>query len=357
MDQPHISGKAVIITGGLLDTNSAKTAHGLMRHSKRFEIIGVIDEKHAGKDAGEVVEGRANQLPVAADIADFISVHEKPQYAIIGMATKGGVLPQNLYSSIQKILSLGIHLVNGLHEPLSEIEAFKSVAYEYGDIIYDIRKSKAFKDLHFWTGKVQEITAKKIAVLGTDCALGKRTTSKMLEDALNQEGIKSEMIYTGQTGWMQGANYGFLFDATANDFISGELEHAMYECWKDINPEVMIMEGQSGLRNPSGPCGSEFIISGAADGVILQHSPVREKFKGMEHYPAHIPDILDEVDLIEKLGSPVIGLSINTMQITETDLAPYRDALSKRTGLPIVFPFYEDLKPFVQAIKNLKTKS
>jgi uncharacterized NAD-dependent epimerase/dehydratase family protein len=354
MDQPHISGKAVIITGGLLDTNSAKTAHGLMRHSKRFEIIGVIDNKHAGKDAGQVVEGRPNNVPVAGTIDDFIAKFEKPLYAIIGMATKGGVLPKDLYPSIKNILSMGIHLVNGLHEPLSEISEFREVAYEHGDIIYDIRKSKPFKELHFWTGKVQEITSKKIAVLGTDCALGKRTTSTMLADALNAAGVRSEMIYTGQTGWMQGANFGFLFDATANDFISGELEHAMYECWKSLNPEVMIMEGQSGLRNPSGPCGSEFIISGAADGVILQHSPVREKFKGMESYPALLPDILDEVELIEKLGSPVIGLSINTVKMTEEDLAPYREELSKRTSLPIVFPFFEDLSPFVKAIKDLK---
>ena len=354
MDQPHISGKAVIITGGLLDTNSAKTAHGLMRHSKRFEIIGVIDDKHAGKDAGEAVEGRANNLPVVGSIDDFIVKYEKPKYAIIGMATKGGVLPKDLYPSIKNILSLGIHLVNGLHEPLSEIDEFKEVGCEHGDIIYDIRKSKPFKELHFWTGKVQEITSKKIAVLGTDCALGKRTTSTMLADALNAVGVKSEMIYTGQTGWMQGANYGFLFDATANDFISGELEHAMYECWIGLSPKVMILEGQSGLRNPSGPCGSEFIISGAADGIILQHSPVREKFKGMESYPALLPDIMDEVALIEKLGSPVIGLSINTVEMTEADLAPYREELSKRTSLPIVFPFYEDLSPFVKAIQNLK---
>jgi uncharacterized NAD-dependent epimerase/dehydratase family protein len=353
MDQPHISGKAVLITGGLLETNNAKTAHGLMRHTDRFEVLGVIDEKHAGKDAGEIVDGRPNRVPVVGSINEFINQYEKPKYAIIGMATKGGVLPKDLYPSIKEILSLGIHLVNGLHEPLSEIDAFKEVAYEHGDIIYDIRKSKPFKELHFWTGKVQEITSTKIAVLGTDCALGKRTTSKMLEDALNAKGIKSEMIFTGQTGWMQGANYGFLFDATANDFISGELEHAMYECWRDLAPKVLIMEGQSGLRNPSGPCGSEFIVSGAADGVILQHSPVRVKFKGMESYPDDLPDILDEVSLIEKLGSPVIALSINTAGMTENDLEPYREELSKRTDLPIVFPFYESLDPIVEAVMRL----
>lgn len=353
MDQPQISGTAVILTNGLLATNNAKTAHGLLRFSRRFEITGVIDDQSAGKDAGEVVNGKQNGVPVISSIEEFVSQYETPKYAIIGMATKGGVLPKDFYPTIKKILSLGIHLVNGLHEPLSDIEEFKEVAYEYGDIIYDIRKSRPFEELHFWTGKVQEITAKKIAVLGTDCALGKRTTSKMLEQALNEQGVKSEMIYTGQTGWMQGANYGFLFDATANDFISGELEHALYECWKNEDPDVLIMEGQSGLRNPSGPCGSEFIVSGAADGVILQHSPVRKKFKGLENYPADIPDILEEVKLIELFGSTVIGLCINTMNMTEQDIEPYRRELSERTELPIVFPFFDSMSPMVEAVVEL----
>ena len=354
MDQPTISGKAVIITGGLLDTNNAKTAHGLLRISNRFEIVGVIDEKSAGKDAGMVVDGKANGIPVVATIEEFNTHHERPAFAIIGMANKGGVLPKHLYPAIKEILSQGIELVNGLHEPLGEIEELVAAASPHGDIIHDIRISKTFHDLHFWTGKIQEITSKRIAVLGTDCALGKRTTSKMLEKVLNDKGIKSEMIYTGQTGWMQGARYGFLFDATPNDFICGELEHAMYECWKGINPDVMIMEGQSGLRNPSGPCGSEFIISGAAEGVILQHSPVRPKFKGLENYPTDIPDILDEVALIEKMGSPVIGLTINTENMDDAAIESYRTKLTARTDLPIVFPFVESLDPIAEAVINLK---
>lgn len=354
MDQPHISGSAVLITGGLLETNSAKTAHGLIRTGNRFNIVGVIDERSAGRDAGEILDGKHRNIPVVKDIHSFLQKHEKPKYAVIGMATKGGILPLELYPSIKQILSLGIHLVNGLHEPLGAIKEFQEVAYEHGDIIYDIRKSKPFKELHFWTGKVKEITATKLAVLGTDCALGKRTTSRLLEEAMIIAGYKAEMIYTGQTGWMQGANYGFLFDATPNDFISGEIEHAMYECWKHNNPDVMILEGQSGLRNPSGPCGSEMIISGDVDGVILQHSPIRKRFKGMENYPAQVPDILDEASLIETLGGKVIGFSINTEQMTQTDIDNYRKELSLRTNLPIVFPFYDALDPLIEAVLALK---
>jgi len=115
----------------------------------------------------------------------------------------------------------------------------------------------------------------------------------------------------------------------------------------------MILEGQSGLRNPSGPCGSEMIISGDVDGVILQHSPMRKKFKGMENYPAMVPDILDEKALIETLGGKLIGFSINTEHMTQTDIDNYRKELSTRTQLPIVFPFYDSLDPLIDAIVAL----
>ena len=356
MDQPSISGKAVIITGGLLATNNAKTAHGLLSSSNRFDIIGVIDEKHSGQDAGEIVRGEKAGVPVLRNIADLIGQVEKPDFAIIGMATKGGILPEDLYPSIVDILSQGIHVVNGLHEPLAEIQEFQEAAKESGAGIHDIRKAKKIKNLHFWTGKIQEVGSTRIAVLGTDCALGKRTTSKMLEQALVKKGVSAEMIYTGQTGWMQGGRFGFLFDATPNDFVCGELEYAMLRCWEELQPEVMIMEGQSGLRNPSGPCGSEFIISGAADGVVLQHSPVRSKFKGMEHYSADMPDILDEVALIEKLGSPVVGLTINTETMDEKAVDVYRRKLEIRTQIPVVFPFYESLDRIVEAVQQITRK-
>ena len=101
------------------------------------------------------------------------------------------------------------------------------------EIIY-VRKPKKVKDLHFWTGKIKEVKCPKVAVLGTDCALGKRTTTRFLVEAMRKAGYKAEMIYTGQTGWMQGAKYGFVFDSTLNDFISGEMEHAVfYVPWKN----------------------------------------------------------------------------------------------------------------------------
>ena len=59
------------------------------------------------------------------------------------------------------------------------------------------------------------------------------------------------MIYTGQTGWMQGYSHGFIFDATPNDFVSGEIERVVLECVDVYKPDLILLDGQSSLRNPS----------------------------------------------------------------------------------------------------------
>ena len=92
-----MKSNAIVITGGYLDTISAKSAHGLIRGTDRFNVLGVIDSKNAGKDAGEVLDGKKRNIPVFATIADFYkSSPEKATYCIVGLATKGGVIPDSL---------------------------------------------------------------------------------------------------------------------------------------------------------------------------------------------------------------------------------------------------------------------
>jgi uncharacterized NAD-dependent epimerase/dehydratase family protein len=252
---------AIIITGGYLDTINAKTAHGLIRGSDRFEIIGIVDEKLGGKDAGEVLDGKNRSIPVFTTIKDFLLSGKKAKYCIIGVATKGGVIPESLQLLLKEALENNFSIVNGLHDYVSDHEDLAAIAKQKGLEIIDVRKPKKFKDLHFWNGKIKDVKCPKIAVLGTDCALGKRTTTRILVEAMRNAGYKAEMIYTGQTGWMQGAKYGFIFDSTLNDFISGEMEHAIWECYQNEKPDIIFIEGQSSLRNPSGPAGAEWIVS------------------------------------------------------------------------------------------------
>ena len=47
--------KAIVFTHNLLAENFAKTCHGLLRGTERFEILSVIDAAHEGKDAGTIL--------------------------------------------------------------------------------------------------------------------------------------------------------------------------------------------------------------------------------------------------------------------------------------------------------------
>lgn len=353
-----MKSNAILITGGLLDTLSAKTAHGLIRGSERFNVVGVIDPKHAGKDAGEVLDGRKRNIPVYSSIADFSKQSPvSARYAIVGLATKGGVIPESLQAQLKEALTQGYGLVNGLHEYISDIPELARLAESRGLEVIDVRKPKKFKDLHFWTGKIKEVKCPKIAVLGTDCALGKRTTTRFLVDAMRKAGFKAEMIYTGQTGWMQGAKYGFVFDSTLNDFISGEMEHAVYTCYQEVRPDIIFIEGQSSLRNPSGPAGAEWICSAAADGVVLQHNPARKHYKDMEHYPALVAQPEEEIELIRIYGAPTVALTINSAKMSEAEAREYARRAHEKLKIPVVLPLEDGIDALVPIFRAMIEKS
>ena len=61
---------AIVLTDGLLMTSDAKTAHGLIRGTERFNIVGVVDGPNtAGKDAGALLDGKHRAIPVFASMA------------------------------------------------------------------------------------------------------------------------------------------------------------------------------------------------------------------------------------------------------------------------------------------------
>lgn len=340
---------AIVLTAGILNTPDAKTAHGLIRESNHFKIIGIVDELQAGKDAGEVLDGKHRGIPVFKTIEEALVL--KPYYCVIGVATMGGIFPPAMIKQIKTAIESNISIVNGLHDYLSEREEMVALANQYKVKLIDVRKPKQRKDLHFWTGEVRSLKTPIIAILGTDCAVGKRTTTKLLVEACKQTGINAQMIYTGQTGWLQGGKYGFIFDSTLNDFVAGELENAILTCHKETQPDVILLEGQAALRNPSGPCGSELIISGNAKKVVLLHAPKRIYYD--EHEPfGKIPSLESEIDLIQMYGAEVIAVALNTENCTIKEARDYQQDYEVRLNIPVVLPLHEGCRRIAALLKK-----
>ncbi len=346
----RVEGTALVLSGGLFDINNAKTAHGLVRGSERFKVVGVVDsEANAGRDAGERLDGVRREIPMFATLqAALRALPERPRYCVLGVATKGGKLPPHLRAQLLEAIQNGLSIVNGLHEHASDVPELAQAANAHGVDIIDIRRPPA--DLRFWSGDVFSVRAAVLAVLGTDCALGKRTTSRFLVEACRHRGITAEMLYTGQTGWMQGARWGTILDAIPNDFVSGELERAVVACDREANPSLIVIEGQSSLRNPSGPCGAELLLSAGARSVVLQHAPARRYVLGFEELGLEIPPIESEIELIARYGAKTIAIVLNGEGLEPSALRSERDRLARTTDLPVACPLLDGIDPILPAV-------
>lgn len=351
--------EAVVLSGGIYDDSHAKTTHGLVRRSYRFKIKAVIDKNFFGNDAGTLLDNQERGIPIFETLDAYVGEHLTPNYCIIGVASAGGVFSEEILTEVKQAVGLGISVISGMHEFLSDMPEISLLAKEHNVELIDIRKPKPKNELKFWTGEIMNVKAPVVAVLGTDCALGKRTTSTLLTDEFAKKGMHAEMIYTGQTGWMQGHKYGFIFDSTYNDFVSGELEHAIVSCDKEANPDVILLEGQSALGNPSGPCGSEYLLSAQAKGVILQHNPRREYCSGHEATGIQI-SIERDLELIRLYGAETLAITFNTHGINLEDAKKFKAEYEEKYDLPVILPIEEGVGGLYEVvngyIKNFKKK-
>ena len=197
---------AVVYCEGNFAQIDGKTANGLVRHSQAYRILSVIDSTCSGQDSGSVLDDVENNIPIFGHL-DAAVAHETapPDTLIYGMAPSTGRLSSADRGAVLRAIELGMNIVSGLHEYLSDDSEIADAASMRNVTIRDIRKPKPSKDMRLFDGSVAGAKALRIAVLGTDCAIGKRTTATVLARALNARGIKTVLVGTGQTGLMQGA--------------------------------------------------------------------------------------------------------------------------------------------------------
>jgi uncharacterized NAD-dependent epimerase/dehydratase family protein len=311
-----------------------KTANGLVRHSERYDVVAVIDSHKAGFDSGMVLDDKPNAIPICLDLDAAVAVSDRvPDYFIFGIAPASGMLSASERSLVLKAIGLGMDIVSGLHEFLADDPEFAAASAAAGVVIRDVRKPRATRDLRVFSGRILDIDCPRIAVLGTDCAIGKRTTATVLTQALQSRGLNAVMIGTGQTGLMQGARYGVALDAVPTQFCAGELEATILEAYDAEKPDVIIIEGQGALSHPAYST-SSFILRGSCpQAVVLQHAPGRSHrcdFESME-----MPDPSTEIELIETFADTrVIGLTINHENMDDEQVTAAIGRYEREMGLP-----------------------
>jgi uncharacterized NAD-dependent epimerase/dehydratase family protein len=333
MNQRAMDGTAIVLCEGAFGTPSGKTAHGLVRYTGRYRVLGIIDSRWAGRDAGEVLDGHPRGIPVFRSLTEALRIPETIQYLVIGLAPDGGRLPDSYRPLVKAALRAGLHVDSGLHQFLGDDPEFGRLARKHGVRIRDVRRPPPREQLHFFTGKIEEVTAVRIAVLGTDSAVGKRTTALELTQALTARGCKTVMVGTGQTAWMQGIKHCIVLDALINDFVSGEVEHAICRAFDEERPQAIILEGQGCVTHPAYPGGFELIAAGRPRGIVLQHAPRRLHYDGFPQYA--LGPLAREMQILELLSqAPVIALTLNHEGMAEEEIPGELLALETRFGRP-----------------------
>jgi uncharacterized NAD-dependent epimerase/dehydratase family protein len=330
-------GNAIVYAQGAFGTPNGKTAHGLVRHTERYKVLSVVDSASAGQDAGMALDGIRRGIPIMTTIEDAFrsaaASGERPTHFVMGLAPDGGKLSAAARRDIEAAIKLGLNIDSGLHDFISDDPALMSLAGKRGVVIRDIRKTPPRETLHFFSGKIDDVKSLKIAVLGTDSAVGKRTTAWLLVDALSNAGFSAQIIGTGQTAWMQGAKYSIILDSLINDFISGEIEHAVWSAWHEARPDAIVIEGQGSLLNPAYPGGFEILAAARPDLVVLQHAPARKFYDGFPGY--EIQPLSKQIQAIEIISSkPVVAITINHEGLTIPELPGVCASIAKSKGLP-----------------------
>ena len=137
-----------------------------------------------------------------------------------------------------------------------------------------------------------DLAGKRVAMVGTDCALGKKYTALALARAMRGQGVDADFRATGQTGIMI-AGAGIAVDAVIADFIAGAAE-----C---ISPDAApdhwdLIEGQGSLFHPAYAGVTLGLLHGSqADGLVLCHDPLRTHLVSWPDYP--VPGLAAARDL------------------------------------------------------------
>lgn len=331
---------------GLAD---GKTSNGLVRHSERYTVVGVIDSALAGQDAGEALGGSARNIPIFADLSAALSHGGVPDCYIYGKAPlEASILPEERLL-ILEAMKKGMDIVNGLHQFFSEDAEFAAAAAQHGVQITDIRKPPSLENLHVFTGQIAQVNVPVIALLGTDCACGKMTTAIELDKALNALGIKSVLVATGQTSLMQGARYGVSIDALVSQFVIGEIEHAVVQAFEGESPDIILVEGQSAVSHPAFMSSLGILKGSMPDGVILQHPPARKFRCDFPHLP--MPTVEREIQLIEAMSAAsVMAITLSHEDLSTDEVLAVIERYEQQFHLPTTDVLSHGCQKLVQAL-------
>jgi len=322
-------------------------------------LIGEEDDATYAKTGLGIVQWRpesvAGQLRFPGCTVDLgvpdMTVAEAAQIGVgslvIGVAPIGGAIPVEWWQVIEDAARAGLDIVCGLHVKLADNPVIVAAAENSGARLIDVRVPPS--DLPVGTGIKR--SGKRVLMVGSDCAIGKKYSALALDQAMRKAGMKSTFRATGQTGIMI-AGEGIPIDAVVADFISGAAELITPENDPD---HWDVIEGQGSLFHPGYSGVSLGLLHGSQpDAFVVCHDATRTAVSGWEHYA--LPSISECIETHVTMGRRTnpdircVGISVNTSALPAEERENYLADLAAETGLPCVDPLIDGCGAIVDYI-------
>ncbi|ESS11212.1 MAG: hypothetical protein A07HR60_01929 [uncultured archaeon A07HR60] len=281
----------------------AKTALGVMRYGDQ-EVVAVLDRDHAGQQITDHVPN-VTDGPIVSSFSAARELVDQPIDAVyIGIAPIGGGFDDSWRADIRAGIEAGCDIVAGLHYFLEDDDEFASLAADTGVQLRDIRRPEG--DLTVSQGVADEVDAEIVLTVGTDCSVGKMTSTLEIVETLRDRGADAAMIPTGQTGIMI-EGWGTAVDRVVADFTAGAVEKMILDVGDEY--EYLVVEGQGSIVHPAYSAVTCGILHGAMpDHLVLCHAAGRTQIHGYESF--ELPAIGRYVELYEELAGSVSGASV-----------------------------------------------
>ncbi len=340
----------LILADGDFGPMTSKTANSVIRFLPE-RTVGVLDRRHAGRTAQDIL-GFGGAIPVVGSMREGLTLG--PTAVLVGIAPQGGRLPDEWRSWLAEALDGGCDLWSGLHTFLSDDPVLASKARVDGRQILDLRRPPA--DLPVASGAAKTVEPYVLLTVGTDCNVGKMTAQLQLARELNAGGLRTRFVPTGQTGIMI-EGWGIAVDAVISDFVAGAAERLVLQGAEDA--DIVLVEGQGSINHPGYSAVTLGLLHGSCpDGLILCHQPSREYIGDYREAAwLRIPPLSSYIRLYESIASAVhpsrvIGISLNTYDLSDEAARRACDEATRETGLPATDPVRFAGTPLVEAIRQ-----
>ena len=281
------------------------------------------------------------------DVGLEAAVAKGAKTLVVGVANRGGVVPESWVEPLTRALSLGMDLASGLHQRLSDLAPLADAAARHGRRLIDVR----IPDREFAVASGVRRPGKRLLPVGTDVSVGKMYTALAIEREMKARGMKADFRATGQTGILI-AGEGVSVDAVVADFISGAAEWLS----PDADPDHWdVVEGQGSLFHASYAGVSLGLLHGTQpDALVLCHDASRETMRGIPHQPVMpLADVM-EINLANgRLTNPdvrFVGVCLNTSRLSEDEAHNLIEVTKQELGLPCVDPVRNGVAPIVDQL-------